>query len=627
MRYFVFFLIFFHNLLFCTESLHISKSLDALELIGVPKVFKDTQRRDYNEAYALLNQNKFETLPLHVKSFGVSHATYWVALTIKNQEEVQPFIEFQYNQLSHVDCFVFKKNSLIHSSQNGSSIKINEREVKHLFVRFALIKADAPLMYLFKITSDRPVMLAMKIAPESELDYRKLPSIVFIAFFTGCLFILLCFNFMLYLVLKAKEYLFYTLYLVSLWMFIMYIHHYTFWLVQEFLWFNNVIKILSTQGVHVAFLLFTLYFLDIHLLCTFLTRVTYILCFIAMFTFFFLAVQSPLQMIACFTGMMILAYTLFLGFFALFKKVNFAKWYLIGVLGFYCGTLLFWLMQLGVIEVPSMGINVLLWGSLWQMLIFTCMLILKIKLIKSEYKLMKTHILETEKERIYQSRYISIGRTIGNIAHQWKQPLNALGAILTNMKGSLILEPRIKRKNLITSLDTSFEVLKHLSETIDTFYNFLLKSYATKRQFYVSEELEAIQKMLAYSFQNSSIQLNFHGTAQSLLLGNPNEFIQVLLNILLNAKDQFDAMNHSHPSIDIGVYENDQTCIITIQDNAGGIKITPVERIFEFNITTKHESAGVGLFICQDIITNRFKGTLSVENRQNGACFTITIPK
>jgi len=355
MRYFVFFLILFHNLLFCTESLHISKSLDALELIGVPKVFKDTQHLDYNEAYALLNQNKFETLPLHVKSFGVSHATYWVALTIKNQEEVQSFIEFQYNQLSHVDCFVFKKNSLIHSSQNGSSIRINEREVKHLFVRFALIKADEPLLYLFKITSDRPVMLAMKIATESELDYRKLPSIVFIAFFTGCLFILLCFNFMLYLVLKAKEYLFYTLYLVSLWMFIMYIHHYTFWLVQEFLWLNGVIKILSTQGVHIAFLLFTLYFLDIHLLCTFLTRVTYILCFIAMFTFFFLAVQSPLQMIACFTGMTILAYTLFLGFFALFKKVNFAKWYLIGVLGFYCGTLLFWLMQLGVIEVPSMA--------------------------------------------------------------------------------------------------------------------------------------------------------------------------------------------------------------------------------------------------------------------------------
>ena len=111
------------------------------------------------------------------------------------------------------------------------------------------------------------------------------------------------------------------------------------------------------------------------------------------------------------------------------RKVLFAKLYLVGLLGFYSGALLFWLMQIGLIPVIAMGKNVLLLGSLWEMIIFTCMLLLKIRLMKLEHNRMKVQILEANKERLYQSRYISIGKTIGNVAHQWKQPLNGLGAI------------------------------------------------------------------------------------------------------------------------------------------------------------------------------------------------------
>lgn len=283
-------------------------------------------------------------------------------------------------------------------------------------------------------------------------------------------------------------------------------------------------------------------------------------------------------------------------------------------------------MELGFINVLSMGKNVLLLGITWEMVIFVGMLLLKIKRIKQEYSMMKSHVIEAEKERLYQSRFSSIGRTIGNIAHQWKQPLNALGAVLTNMKGSLILEPKLKKKKLIESLDTSFEILKHLSATIDTFYNFLLKSYSNKVQFYVCEELESIQKMLEYTLKNSKIELRIHCNADSFLYGNPNEFIQVLLNILLNAKEQFDVLDYEEALIDMTVKEMHELCIVSIQDNAGGIVIEPIERIFEHNVTCKKNSAGTGLFICKDIIENRFKGSITVENKNKGACFTITIP-
>lgn len=78
--------------------------------------------------------------------------------------------------------------------------------------------------------------------------------------------------------------------------------------------------------------------------------------------------------------------------------------------------------------------------------------------------------------------------------------------------------------------------------------------------------------------------------------------------------------------IDIDVKEMHGMCIISIQDNAGGIAVEPIESVFDYNVTCKKNGAGVGLFICKDIIENRFKGQITVENKNEGACFTLFLP-
>ena len=620
MKFIAFLFFFFLTTLFSVESLHISSSLSHTVLIEEAKILQDTRHLSAGEAYALLQENRFDTLPLHVRSLGVNQNTYWVALKSKNTSSDKAFVEFQYDQLEQIECFVYE------DGKNVYLAPLDNREMKKLFARFALLKSQEPVTYLFKITSGRPIIIGMHIGTQFELDVERLKSIIFVTLFTGCLFLLLFFDLMLYFIFKLKEYLFYGIYLASFWFFIIYIHNYIFLIMPDYFWFNTVIKIISVQGFHVAFLLFTIYFLDMHRLSMAIVKMTYVLCFIAVITFLFLGMQNSLQTIAFVAGILIPLYCLVLGLVAMYHKMLLARWYLLGLLGFYMSVFLFWSMELGFIDVLCIGKNVLLLGIMWEMVVFTGMLLWKIKIIKNEYSSMKSHVLEVEKERLYQSRYSSIGRTIGNIAHQWKQPLNALGSVLTHMKGSLILEPRIKKKKLIESLDISFQILKHLSETIDTFYRFLLKSYTAKSQFYVSDELESIQKMLEYTLENSKIALRVHCVTHSLLQGNPNEFIQVILNILLNAKDQFDAIDYTTALIDIHLSEMNAMCIVSIQDNAGGIAIEPVERIFEYNVTCKQNSAGVGLFICKDIIENRFKGKITVENKNKGACFTITIP-
>lgn len=626
MRYFILICAFFSSFSFAVESLQISSLHDSLVLLEHVKVLKDTSHLNENQAYALFNENKFDRLPLHVKSFGVSNATYWVALKLKNSEKIEHFLEFKYDQLTHIDSFIFRKDQHIHSSSNGNAIRMEDREIEHFFVRFPLLRSDEPLTYLFKITSKRPMLIAMQIGTKSELDYEKLMSIISVALFSGCLFLLFITNVMLYLVFKIKEYLFYGIYLACFWIFIIYIHHYTFFVIQEFLWVNDVIKVASTQGFHSAFLLFTIYFLNIKGLSPVLIKLTYVIYALSFIAFLFLGMRGSLQNIAFIAGILTPLYWMFLGLIALHQKIIFAKLYLLGLLGFYIGALFFWLMQLGVIDVPRLEKNVLLLGSTWEMIIFTWMLIFKTKLMKADYSLMKSHIAEVEKERLYQSRYISIGRTIGNIAHQWKQPLNALGAILTHMKSSFMLEQKIRKKELINEVDMSFEIVQHLSETINTFYSFLLKPYTQKSQFSITEELKSIQKMLDYSFKNDGIQMHFHSCTNAYIDGNSNEFIQCILNILLNAKDQFYNVACAKASIDIYVSSTPKICHISIQDNAGGVTIQPIESIFELNISSKQESAGVGLFICKDIIESRFNGTIHVENKDNGACFIITIP-
>lgn len=625
MRCFIF-LFFFASFSCAVESLHFTPSLDSFILLDQAKVFKDRHNVTLEQAYVLLKEGRFELLSPRVKSFGVSDATYWIALKLQNTAHEKLFLEFQYDQLAYVDCYIFHEDQLLHVTHNGNAIAFKKREVEHFFVRFALLHSNEPLTYLFKIVSDRPILIAMNVGTKSELDYDKLITILLITLFTGCLLLLLVFNVMLYGLFKSREYLYYVLYLTSLFSFIVYTNNYIFWLTQEHLWINTFIKVLSAQGFHIALLLFTLSCLEIHRFSLLLVHFTYSLCIFCFVAFLFLSIHGAYQTIAIVAGFIVPVYCLGLSLFAWWKKVEYARLYCIGLVGFCIGALLFWLMQMGLIEVIDMGKNTLLVGCLWEMILFGAILLLKIKSIKTQYSVMKFHMDENEQERLHQSKYISIGRSIGNVAHQWKQPLNALGAILTHMKGSLLLEQKIRKTNLVKSLDMSFDILKHLSETIDTFYNFLLKPYTQKRQFSVLEALESIQKMLAFSFKNSGITLRFFTNTHSSIVGNPNEFIQVVLNILLNAQDQFNTYDHSHAVIDISITEVNETCIITIQDNAGGITIEPIEQIFDLHVSTKSAGAGIGLFICKSIIEKRFNGTIEVVNQHNGACFKIFIP-
>lgn len=257
---------------------------------------------------------------------------------------------------------------------------------------------------------------------------------------------------------------------------------------------------------------------------------------------------------------------------------------------------------------------------------FAAILLYKNRALKIEHTKLLNESQEDAKLLFLKSRYESMGETVGNIAHQWKQPLNAIGSIQNSIKASLIFQGDISKEKLLNSVETSFKLLQHLAETIDTFYSFLSQQSDGTMSFNIADELEKVRKITEYSFQNSNITLNFDLVINPTIQGNANEFTHSVLNLILNAKDAFDRFPTLNPIITVHIDEQNKTCVITVTDNAGGIRLNPIDMVFDMHITTKESGSGLGLFMTKKIIEQRFGGSISVENRYGGACFTIKFP-
>lgn len=270
--------------------------------------------------------------------------------------------------------------------------------------------------------------------------------------------------------------------------------------------------------------------------------------------------------------------------------------------------------------------------NLFLILLSTVTMFLTIFLVYKIHVLKKKHIqklkeYETDSKILFMKlKYASMGETVGNIAHQWKQPLNAIGTIQNSIKAALIFQGEISKEKLLHSVDTSFKLLQHLGETIDTFYSFLSQQNNENRSFLLSDAFEMIRKITEYSFENSRISLVFELHTNPVIMGNANEFTHAMLNLILNAKDALDDFQPDDPVIVLTVTGSDTMCVITVSDNAGGIRIEPISSIFQWHNSSKKEGSGIGLYMTKNIIEKRFSGTINVENKDQGATFTINLP-
>ncbi|KJR43653.1 PAS/PAC sensor signal transduction histidine kinase [Candidatus Magnetoovum chiemensis] len=227
---------------------------------------------------------------------------------------------------------------------------------------------------------------------------------------------------------------------------------------------------------------------------------------------------------------------------------------------------------------------------------------------------------------MHQSRQASMGEMIGHIAHQWRQPLNALQILLYNIKDSF--EEKEQDEDTIETLfEQGSKIINKMSTTIDDFRNFF-KPSKEKEVFNVNSTVKSSLSLIAATFKNHDITVETYENDNISTYGFINEYSQVILNILNNSKDAI-VENKTRGLITLTIMRESDWAVVKIKDNGCGIPEDIVANVFDPYFTTKGEGkgTGIGLYMSKVIIEEHMSGKIKVQNNlPKGVEFIIITP-
>ncbi len=265
--------------------------------------------------------------------------------------------------------------------------------------------------------------------------------------------------------------------------------------------------------------------------------------------------------------------------------------------------------------------------------------------IQSEYDMMNSiEKLSKQKEEqnkllIQQAKLAAVGEMLGNVAHQWKQPLNNLSMLISSAKIYLqsIFTQDSKKSSLIEeNLEKSLSQIIFLSDTVNNFNKFFISQNVNEDDFNLITCINNIETFTFNQLKDNSIDLVLN-LSNLTIYGNQNQLTQVLLNLLSNAKDALiQNQNENSRYIFIETSKINNQIEILVKDTAGGINENIIDKVFNKYFTTKdsNNGTGLGLNLAKKIIEEQFKGNIEVKNEAfkhnnkeyKGAVFKITIP-
>jgi len=242
---------------------------------------------------------------------------------------------------------------------------------------------------------------------------------------------------------------------------------------------------------------------------------------------------------------------------------------------------------------------------------------------------------EKEKLLIQQSKMVMMGEMIGNISHQWKQPLNALSLILSDLQNRNEMGD-VDADEVDEMCHEALEQIAFMGQTVDDFQQFYNPAKQVE-EFSVLSSIDHVLELLKRSFSKHKIKVIIQNKIDQpkklMICGFRSEFEQVVLNLLNNALDAIKdhiksgAIMAEDGEITVGLASVGDQFLLSIRDNGGGIAKSIMSHIFERHYTTKqqNEGSGLGLYMSKMIIEGHFSGTLSVRNEGDGAEFLITL--
>lgn len=260
-------------------------------------------------------------------------------------------------------------------------------------------------------------------------------------------------------------------------------------------------------------------------------------------------------------------------------------------------------------------------GEISEFIAFRSDITLEVEYRKNLEEKVKKQIEQIrEKDKIlhYQSQHAAMGEMIDSIAHQWKQPINLI-KMNVDFLGYDYEDGILDSKKIKEFQSKVFSQINHMTSTLEEFRGFLRPDKKVT-EFDMEKTVKSSLLLVQDEFVKHTIDTKIIVNEPMIVNGIENEFKHVILNLLNNAKDAFIENRIDNKKVTITIYKDK----IKLQDNAGGIPENVIDHIFEANITTKEQGTGIGLYMTKQIV-EKLQGSITVENKENGACFTIKL--
>ena len=214
-----------------------------------------------------------------------------------------------------------------------------------------------------------------------------------------------------------------------------------------------------------------------------------------------------------------------------------------------------------------------------------------------------------------------MGEMMANITHQWKQPLNELSLILYKMKKLANSE----EAEFVGAYERAMQIIKYMADTTDDFSSFLNPN-TLSQEFSLADAARASIQIVKGVMKKEGIHIELEVLADSKICGYKNRLMQVIINLLNNAKDALNLKKIEDKNIKISIDCDDKFAYISVQDNGGGIDESVMDKIFKPYFSTKNnKSTGIGLYMSKQIV-EQFNAEITASNSDGGACFSIKLP-
>jgi len=268
-------------------------------------------------------------------------------------------------------------------------------------------------------------------------------------------------------------------------------------------------------------------------------------------------------------------------------------------------------------EIKTIELNAIIYSYENEELLFASMRDITERTLLKEEKIRKDKIL------IQKSKMAAMGEMIGNIAHQWRQPLSQVSGLFFDIESAYDYK-ELDKKYLSNRVNEANDLIEYMSKTIDDFRNFFNPN-SNKEEFLVIDAVNNALKIVDATLIFYKIDIKVSVDSEYKINGYKNEYAQAIVNIISNAKDILIDKRILNPNIKIYLDEG-KDIELCIEDNAGGVDAEIISKIFDPYFTTKHDyGTGIGLYMTKLIIEEKMNGTIRVANSKDGAVFKLKV--